>query len=183
VVIQAYLYRSEADVEALCDAGATVRLCKGAYKEPAEVAFPAKADVDANLVRLMRLMLERTKAAPAGERPYLAMATHDEKMIAATKAVAAELDIPHDEFEFQMLYGIRRDLQEGLVTEGYRMRVYVPFGTEWFPYYMRRMAERPANVWFLLKALLKESPDAVAFLLLGAIAVSVLLLARRCRKR
>ena len=182
IVIQSYLYRSETDLQALCDAGTTVRLCKGAYKEPAAVAFPAKADVDANMIRLMRLMLDRTKTMPAGERPCLAMATHDEKMIAATKAYAGELGVPRDAFEFQMLYGIRRDLQEALAAEGYRMRVYVPFGTEWYPYYMRRMAERPANLLFVVKALLKESPNLSAYLLLAFAGLFLLLLLRRRRR-
>jgi proline dehydrogenase len=181
VVIQSYLYRSEEDVRALCDAGATVRLCKGAYKEPATVAFPAKSDVDASLVRLMRLMLDRTMAMPAGERPYLAMATHDKKMIAATKAYAAELGVPRDAYEFQMLYGIRRDLQDALAAEGYQMRVYVPFGTEWFPYYMRRMAERPANILFVLQALVRESPAISAGILLAMVLALLLLFRRRKR--
>ena len=181
IVIQSYLYRSEADLDVLCNAGATVRLCKGAYKEPPAVAFPSKADVDANMIRLMRLMLDRTRAMPAGERPYLAMATHDEKMIAATKTYASKLGVPADTFEFQMLYGIRRDLQEALAAEGYRMRVYVPFGTEWYPYYMRRMAERPANLIFVVKALLKESPNLSAYLLL-ALGLFLLLLFRRRRR-
>jgi proline dehydrogenase len=156
-VIQAYLYRSDEDMRAVCEAGASVRLCKGAYKEPPEVAFPQKADVDANMVKLMKLVLDQTLRAPPGEGPTLGMATHDEQMIAATKAYADQIGLPRDAFEFQMLYGIRRDLQERLVAEGTRMRVYVPYGTEWYPYFMRRMAERPANVWFVIRALLKES--------------------------
>lgn len=156
-VIQAYLYRSEEDLRAICDAGASIRLCKGAYKEPPKVAFPLKADVDANMVRLMRLVLDQALRAPEGKKPYLAMATHDEKMIAATKAYADQIGLSRDAFEFQMLYGIRRDLQQQLAAENYRMRVYIPYGTEWYPYYMRRMAERPANVWFVIRAMLKES--------------------------
>jgi proline dehydrogenase len=183
VVIQAYLYRSEADLQALAKAGATVRLCKGAYKEPAEVAFPNKADVDANMVRLMQLMLDKTVAMPEGTRPFLAMATHDEKMIAATRAHVNRLDVPLDAFEFQMLYGIRRDLQEKLAAGAYRMRVYVPFGTEWYPYYMRRMAERPANVWFVLKALFRESPEAGSYLALAALGLMLLVIMLRRRKR
>ncbi len=181
IVIQSYLYRSEEDVSALCEAGATVRLCKGAYKESAAVAFQEKSKVDANLIRLMRLMLDRTMAMPASERPYMAMATHDEKMIAATKAYAAELGVPREAYEFQMLYGIRRDLQDALAAEGYRMRVYVPFGAEWFPYYMRRMAERPANVWFILKTLMQESPGISAGIL-TALILTLLLLLRRKRR-
>ena len=182
IVIQAYLYRSEADVAALAEAGATVRLCKGAYKEPADVAFPDKAAVDAAMVRLARLMLEKTASAPAGRKPYLAMATHDEQMIAATKEIVAELEISPEAFEFQMLYGIRRDLQEQLAAEGYRMRAYAPFGTEWYPYYMRRMAERPANVGFVVKALVKETPGAGLLLVLAVIALLWLLRGRKRRR-
>lgn len=183
VVIQAYLYRSEADLQALRRAGATVRLCKGAYKERADVAFPSKADVDANMVRLMQLMLDGTVTMPRNARPFLAMATHDEQMIAATRAYAEELAVPVDAFEFQMLYGIRRDLQERLVSDGYQMRVYVPFGTEWYSYYMRRMAERPANVRFVLNALLKESPDAGGYLLLSVAGLMLLIRMLRRRRR
>jgi proline dehydrogenase len=147
-VIQAYLYRSRKDVEDLCDRRIRVRLCKGAYLEPASVAFPKKSDVDANYVDLMKLLLDR------GEYP--AIATHDEKMIAATKAYATEKKIPTSAFEFQMLYGIRRDLQKQLVAEGYRLRLYVPFGRAWYPYYMRRLAERPANVFFIVKNLFRR---------------------------
>ncbi len=183
VVIQAYLYRSEIDVQSLCEAGATVRLCKGAYKEPADVAFPSKSDVDANMVRLMQLMLDSTVSSPKGTRPFLAMATHDEQMIAATTAYVKKLGVPADAFEFQMLYGIRRDLQERLVSEGYQMRIYVPFGTEWYPYYMRRMAERPANVWFVVRALLRESPEAAGYLALTALGLMFLMGMLRRRKR
>jgi proline dehydrogenase len=143
VVIQAYLYRSEADVEQLVAEGVRVRLCKGAYKEPAEVAFPHKADVDANYVTLAKKLL-RSSA-------FHGLATHDEAMIAAAKEFAQEQGIEPSHFEFQMLYGVRRDLQRKLVAEGYKVRVYVPFGTEWYPYFMRRLAERPANVLFLAK--------------------------------
>jgi proline dehydrogenase len=173
VVVQAYLYRSEGDLRAICEAGAHVRLCKGAYKEPAEVAFPDKADVDANMIRLMKLASDQTLRAPEAEKPYLAMATHDEKMISATKAYAEQIGLPRDAFEFQMLYGIRRDLQEQLAAEGYRMCVYVPYGTEWWSYFMRRMAERPANVWFVIRALLKESGPGV-YLILAAVGLFVL---------
>lgn len=143
VVIQAYLYRSESDVEQLIANGIRVRLCKGAYKEPAEVAFPNKAEVDANYVALSKKLLTSST--------YHGLATHDEAMIAAAKRFAKEQGIEASRFEFQMLYGVRRDLQRKLVAEGYRVRVYVPFGTEWYPYFMRRLAERPANVLFLVK--------------------------------
>jgi proline dehydrogenase len=151
-VIQSYLYRSRADVEALIEAGVPVRLCKGAYKEPPGLAMPKKTDVDQNTIDLMHLLLS-DKVRENGAR--LAMATHDEKMIAATKAFAAAHGIPRDAYEFQMLYGIRSGLQQGLADEGYGMRVYVPYGTEWYPYYMRRLAERPANVWFIATNLLR----------------------------
>ena len=148
IVIQAYLYRTEGDIRGLVnDSIATVRLCKGAYKEPASIAFPRKADVDANMVRLMQFMLGDEAQAHGA---YLAMATHDVKMVEATKKFVAEHNISKDAFEFQMLYGIRRDLQQQLAAEGYRMRVYVPYGNEWYPYFMRRLAERPANIWFIL---------------------------------
>lgn len=153
VVIQSYLYRSEADVCRLIQEGARVRLCKGAYKEPPDIAFPKKADVDANYVKLMQMMLSETARRNG---VHLAVATHDEKMIAATKQYVAEHNIGRDEFEFQMLYGIRRDLQERLAAEGYTVRVYVPYGSEWYPYFMRRLAERPANVWFLLSNIIRE---------------------------
>jgi proline dehydrogenase len=148
VVIQAYLFRSKADVEKLCDARIRVRLCKGAYLEPHSVAFAHKADVDRNFVELMRLLLDR------GEYP--AIATHDSRMIDATKAYVAEKKLSRDAFEFQMLYGIRRDLQRQLIAEGYRLRLYVPFGKAWYPYYMRRLAERPANVFFILRNLFRS---------------------------
>ncbi len=147
-VIQAYLHRSRQDVENLCRLGIRVRLCKGAYLEPHSVAFAKKAEVDRNYVELMRILLD-TGAYPA-------IATHDEKMIAATKAHAALRKVPRDGFEFQMLYGIRRDLQRQLVAEGYRLRLYVPFGEAWYPYYMRRLAERPANVFFILRNLFRR---------------------------
>jgi proline dehydrogenase len=147
-VIQAYLYRSQADVENLCALEIRVRLCKGAYMEPAAAAFPSKKDVDRNYIELMKLLLDRGT--------YPAIATHDEKMIEATKAYAASKNTPRDRFEFQMLYGIRRDLQRRLIAEGYRLRLYVPFGKAWYPYYMRRMAERPANVLFILRNLFRE---------------------------
>lgn len=146
-VIQAYLYRSEQDVRDLLAAGCRLRLCKGAYKEPAEIAFPKKADVDANFVKLMKLLL------PSGV--YHGIATHDPRMIEATREFAAQQGIARDQFEFQMLYGIRADLQRQLVREGYRLRVYIPYGRDWFPYFMRRLAERPANVLFLLRNLFR----------------------------
>ncbi|MGA3033075.1 MAG: proline dehydrogenase family protein [Terracidiphilus sp.] len=143
VVIQAYLYRSQSDVEQLLADGIRIRLCKGAYKEPPEVAFPRKSEVDANFVALTHLLLD----SPV----YHGLATHDEAMIAAAKTYAAEHGIDAARFEFQMLYGVRRDLQRKLVSQGYKVRVYVPFGREWYPYFMRRLAERPANVLFLAK--------------------------------
>jgi proline dehydrogenase len=142
-VIQAYLYRSEQDIQDLLRVGCRIRLCKGAYKEPPEIAFPRKQDVDANFVKLLKLLL------PSGI--YHGIATHDPAMIQATKDFAREKKLASDQFEFQMLYGIRTDLQRRLVREGYRVRVYIPFGTEWFPYFMRRLAERPANLLFFLR--------------------------------
>jgi proline dehydrogenase len=146
-VIQSYLFRSERDVQTLCAERIRVRLCKGAYKEPPEIAFQAKADVDANFVKLMRMLLE--------SGTYHGIATHDPKMIDATIAFARSEKIPAHAFEFQMLYGVRRDLQQQLVRDGWRMRVYIPFGTEWYPYLMRRLAERPANAIFILKNLFR----------------------------
>ncbi len=143
VVIQSYLRRSEDDVKRLIQEGIRVRLCKGAYQEPAKLAFPEKRDVDQNFVKLMQLLL------PSGV--YHGIATHDEAMIEATRRFATEHGIGSDKFEFQMLYGIRRDLQKSLVAEGYHLRVYIPFGTEWYPYFMRRLAERPANVVFIAR--------------------------------
>jgi proline dehydrogenase len=142
-VIQAYLYRSERDIQDLLGYGCRVRLCKGAYKESADVAFERKRDVDANYVRLMQMLL------PSGF--YHAIATHDPHMIAETIRCAAAKQIPKDDFEFQMLYGIRTDLQRRLVSGGYRVRIYIPYGRDWFPYFMRRLAERPANIGFLLR--------------------------------
>lgn len=147
-VIQAYMKRSAADVERLCREGIRVRLCKGAYKEPAEIAFQAKSDVDTNFVKLTKSLLE--------SGIYHGIATHDEAMIDATIQFVHERGIAPDTFEFQMLYGIRRDLQERLVRDGWRVRVYVPFGTEWYPYFMRRLAERPANVLFVVKNILRR---------------------------
>ena len=148
IVIQSYLYRSQADIEQLIADGIRVRLCKGAYKEPAEVAFPKKSDVDANYIKLSNLLLQ----SPI----YHGLATHDENMIAAAKTFAAQRGIDRSGFEFQMLFGVRRDLQRKLVAEGYNVRVYIPFGREWYPYFMRRLAERPANVFFLAKNMLRK---------------------------
>ncbi len=150
VVIQSYLFRSAADVERLVAEGAWVRLCKGAYAEPPEVAYPRKADTDASFVRLMRRLLS---AEARRNGVYAGIATHDDRMIAATQAFARDQRIPLDAFEFQMLYGIRRERQLELAAQGYRLRVYVPYGTAWYPYYMRRLAERPANIWFFLSNL------------------------------
>ena len=148
IVIQSYLFRSQSDIEQLIADDIRVRLCKGAYKEPPEVAFPSKADVDANYIKLANLLLQ----SPI----YHGLATHDENMIAAAKSFAAAHNIPPSHFEFQMLFGVRRDLQRKLVAEGYNVRVYVPFGREWYPYFMRRLAERPANVFFIAKQLLRQ---------------------------
>jgi proline dehydrogenase len=148
IVLQSYLYRTFADVERADLLKARVRLCKGAYKEPETVAYPNKKDVDANYIRCMReLMLKGN---------YPGIATHDEAIIKEAKRIAKENQIAPNRFEFQMLYGVRRDLQDRLVREGYRMRVYVPFGTQWYPYLMRRLAERPANVAFLTGSVFKE---------------------------
>ncbi len=143
IVIQAYLYRSQADIEQLNADGIRVRLCKGAYDEQPDVAFPRKPDVDKNYALLSDMLLE--------SGIYHGLATHDEKMIAAAKKFVAGHGIDRSKFEFQMLYGIRRDLQRRLVAEGYNVRVYVPYGTEWYPYFMRRLAERPANVLFMAR--------------------------------
>jgi proline dehydrogenase len=148
IVIQSYLRRSERDVRRAIALGATVRLVKGAYREPRTVALQQKPDVDAAFIDLMRILITET-ANPA-------IATHDPAMIEATKAFAAANAVPSDRFEFQMLYGIRRDLQAALLAEGYRVRVYVPFGRDWFPYFMRRLGERPANATFVLRSLLRD---------------------------
>ena len=152
VVLQSYLYRTFADVEHMNTLRARVRICKGAYKEPPTVAYPDKKDVDANYVKCMQeLMLKGN---------YPGIATHDPAIIAEAKRWAREQNIAPDRFEFQMLYGIRRDLQESLVKEGYRVRCYVPFGTQWYPYLMRRLAERPANVAFITGSVLREALHA-----------------------
>jgi len=148
VVVQSYLRRSLDDVRRMNGLGARVRLVKGAYKEPRSVAYQAKSQVDAAFLEIMRLLLQ--------EGAYPAIATHDPAMLDATKAFAAEHGIGPDRYEFQMLYGVRRDLQARLVAQGYRVRVYVPFGREWFPYFMRRLGERPANVTFVLRSLLRD---------------------------
>jgi proline dehydrogenase len=146
-VIQSYLKRSQSDVEKLLAEGIRIRLCKGAYKEPAEIAFAAKSDVDANYVKLMKTLMK--------SGIYHGLATHDENIIQQAEAFATSEKISPDSFEFQMLYGIRRDLQQRLVRKGWRMRIYIPFGTEWYPYFMRRLGERPANVLFIARNLLR----------------------------
>jgi proline dehydrogenase len=149
VVLQSYLYRSEEDAKRVTKTGGRIRLVKGAYKEPKTVAFQQKSEVDSAYLRIMRYLIDHGH--------YPAIATHDPEIIDASIAYAAERRRATDEFEFQMLYGVRRDLQRLLVSRGYRMRVYVPFGRQWFPYFMRRLGERPANVGFILKSLLRET--------------------------
>jgi len=146
-VIQAYMRRAESDVQKLLADSIRIRLCKGAYKEPPEIAFQKKSEVDANYVKLMKTLMKSSI--------YHGLATHDEKIITEAKSFAAREGIPREAFEFQMLYGIRRDLQHSLVRDGWRMRVYIPFGTEWYPYLMRRLAERPANVLFVVRNLFR----------------------------
>ncbi len=146
-VIQAYLYRSEKDVDDLCRQGIPVRLCKGAYLEPPEVAYPRKADVDANYRKLMRVLLEK------GIHP--ALATHDASILRDAADLIRTLGLRPEQYEFEMLYGVRRDLQRRLLDDGHPVRVYVPYGTAWYPYFMRRLAERPANVLFLLRQLFR----------------------------
>jgi proline dehydrogenase len=148
VVIQSYMKRSEADIRRLVEIGGPVRLCKGAYKEPASVAFQDKAEVDANYVHLMKILLD-------GGAPT-AIATHDERMIEATLAHSSANHLPADAYEFQMLYGVRRELQRSLTGDGLPMRIYLPYGSQWYSYFMRRMAERPANLWFVLRAVLGD---------------------------
>src|SRR5688572_5825689 len=150
VVIQSYLRRSAGDIDQLNQEGVRVRLCKGAYQEPASVAYELRSEVDTNYVELMQKLLEHGN--------YPGIATHDQRMIQATQEYAETLGKPLADFEFQMLYGIRRDLQQRLVAQGYKLRVYVPFGGAWYPYLMRRMAERPANLFFIVNAVLQESP-------------------------
>lgn len=157
IVAQAYLYRTEADVRKLLEYNVHLRLVKGAYKEPSDKAFPQKADTDANYDLLAKLIIdaackiEANKISADGRVPPIpAIATHDKKRIAFAKQYAEKVGLPKNAIEFQMLYGIRRDLQDQLVKEGYPVRVYVPFGTHWYPYFMRRLAERPANIWFFV---------------------------------
>jgi len=147
-VIQSYMRRAEADIEKLLADRIRIRLCKGAYKEPEEIAFQKKSEVDANYVKLMMVLMK--------SGVYHGLATHDERIIDEAKAFATREKIARDAFEFQMLHGIRRDLQQSLVKEGWKVRVYIPFGTEWYPYFMRRLAERPANVFFIAKNLLRK---------------------------
>jgi proline dehydrogenase len=148
IVLQSYLYRTSSDVERAIQAKCRVRLCKGAYKEPASVAFPEKSEVDKNYVKCMQMLIENGN--------YPGLATHDPAIIDQAKSFVASRGIDRSRFEFQMLYGIRRDLQSQLVREGYRLRVYVPFGTQWYPYLMRRLAERPANVAFITGNVMRE---------------------------
>ena len=145
IVLQSYLYRTYEDAQELLKLPARIRICKGAYNEPPEVAFPAKKDVDANYVKVMQLLL--------GSGIYHGIATHDPKMVDATINFATREGIGKEKFEFQMLYGIRRDLQRQLARDGFNVRIYVPYGKHWYPYFMRRLAERPANIWFVLKNL------------------------------
>jgi proline dehydrogenase len=163
LVVQAYLYRTETDVRKLLEYNTHLRLVKGAYNEPSDKAFPKKADTDANFDLLTKLMIdaalkiEANKISADGRvPPVTAIATHDEKRIAFAKQYAERVGLPKDALEFQMLYGIRRDLQEQLVKEGYPVRIYVPFGMHWYPYFMRRLAERPANIWFFLSNYFRE---------------------------
>ncbi len=148
VVLQSYLFRTERDLRRMNELGARVRLVKGAYREPASVAYQQKSDVDAAYLRQMRLLLDHGA--------YPAFATHDVALLNEIKSYATERGVTRDRYEFQMLYGVRRDLQVSFVADGYRMRIYVPFGKEWFPYFMRRLGERPANVLFVLRAILGE---------------------------
>jgi proline dehydrogenase len=163
IVIQAYLYRSEKDVTRLADEGIPVRLCKGAYKEPQTVAYPRKHDVDTSYDRLATTLLDgafahgcQSVSADGKTPPLPALATHDPQRIDYARNYAAKINLPKTAMEFQMLYGIRRDLQDQLAKEGYPVRVYVPYGTQWYPYYMRRLAERPANVWFIVSNFFKN---------------------------
>jgi proline dehydrogenase len=162
VAVQSYLYRTADDVRGLADEGARIRLVKGAYREPPTLAFPRKKDVDASFDSVARSIIDAARAAgsqpvsPDGRvPPIMAVASHDPARLEAAKAYAARVGLPKQALEFQMLYGIRQDLQEQLVSEGYPVRVYVPYGTEWYPYFVRRLAERPANVWFFLSHLVR----------------------------
>ena len=147
IVLQSYLRRTDADAQETARIPARIRICKGAYNEPPEVAFPDKKDTDENYIRVMQLLLS--------SGVYHGIATHDPKMIEATVEYASRQGIGKDAFEFQMLYGVRRDLQRQLAKDGYNMRVYVPYGKHWYPYFMRRLAERPANIWFVMKNIFK----------------------------
>jgi len=161
MAVQSYLFRAEADTRRLVQDRTTIRLVKGAYKEPPDKAFPSKADVDANFDLLTKILVDaslshQTTLSKDGRVPPIpSIASHDEKRIAFAKLYAEKVGLPKDGLEFQMLYGIRRDLQEKLVKEGYPVRVYVPFGTHWYPYFMRRLAERPANIWFFVSNFFK----------------------------
>jgi proline dehydrogenase len=157
LVLQAYLYRTEKDLSAVLPEGCRIRLCKGAYKEPASLAYPKKSDVDASYDRLVRMMIDAARVGGAegvsadGRRPPVTgVATHDDKRVAAACAYADQVGLPKHALEFQMLYGIRSELQRQLAAAGYPVRVYVAYGTEWYPFFMRRLAERPANVWFFV---------------------------------
>ena len=152
-VLQAYLFRTEGDVERLLEQGIRIRLCKGAYKEGPEIAFPMKSDVDANYIKLMKRVAAFSKD---GKGVFCGLATHDEAIVEAMRTFVQQNNVPKTAFEFQMLYGIRRDLQRKLAAEGFGVRVYIPFGPEWYPYFMRRLAERPANVLFLIKNFFKS---------------------------
>lgn len=162
MAVQSYLFRAEKDTRALAEIGTTFRLIKGAYKEPPEVAFPKKADVDANFDTLSSILIDaslaqKTEISKDGRLPAIpAIASHDEKRVEFAKSYAQKVGLPKTGLEFQMLYGIRRDLQENLSKEGYPVRVYVPFGTHWYPYFMRRLAERPANLWFMISNYFKK---------------------------
>jgi proline dehydrogenase len=163
VVIQSYLFRSEEDIRKIAAEGGRVRLCKGAYKEPPEIAYPKKSDVDESFDRLARILMDGAKMAGSTELsggglipPPTALATHDPQRIEKAKQYAESIGLPKGALEFQMIHGIRRDLQEQLAAQGYPVRVYVPYGTEWYPYFTRRLAERPANVWFFLSNLVRK---------------------------
>ena len=154
-VLQAYLFRTEADTERLLNENIRIRLCKGAYKEGPAIAFPAKSDVDANYVKLMKRIVTFTNPA-TGKGVFCGIATHDEVIVEQMRTFVREHNVDKSAFEFQMLYGVRRDLQRRLAAEGFGVRVYLPFGPEWYPYFMRRLAERPANVVFLAKNFFKN---------------------------
>ena len=163
MVMQSYLYRCVYDTQALIEQGCTIRLVKGAYKEPANLAFPKKKDVDDNFDHVMTILMDESlkENSPIlsedGKFPSIAAAaTHDSDRVDFSKEYAEKIGLPKNKLEFQMLYGIRRELQDSLVKEGYSVRVYVPFGTEWYPYFMRRLAERPANIWFFISNLFRK---------------------------